>query len=283
MGPLWDFDAGYDFDWGDMYHGHTFFSDYRETVMGTNPLRRNGQYSYVPQFFTNLFGCPEFVEQYKAHWLQVKDRLVSHAWQECMKYVEHLRQGAVQREQQRWPVRGKDFDTELEKMHQWLLRRADFMTTLIANIPVPDNTPVAGSRLCGTLTVNTAMDWHRGYDQRNRVTVSRDEVLRLMGLTADQMNDDNLTIVPLNTDGSEGDNHTNGRFGAWFDADGNPGYYAMGHVYIEVFDNPWSWNCGLYQEQCWDDAHTVTLQLQYPHEGTLLKVNVEVSFTISGW
>ena len=61
MGPLWDFDAGYDFDWGNMYTGHTFFKDYTETVMGTNPLKRNGNYNYVPQFFTDLFACKEFV------------------------------------------------------------------------------------------------------------------------------------------------------------------------------------------------------------------------------
>lgn len=138
MGPLWDFDAGYDFDWAHMTTGHTYFTDYRETVMGTNPLKRNGQYSYVPQFFTDLFGCKEFVEAYKAQWASVRDSIVSHGWDECMKYVAELRaSGAMEREASRWPVQGKDFDTELEKMHQWLLRRAEFMTELIANIPVP--------------------------------------------------------------------------------------------------------------------------------------------------
>ena len=136
MGPLWDFDAGYDFDWGDMYHGHTYFADFRETVMGTNPLKRNGQYSYVPQFFTDLFGCPEFVTAYKARWAAVKDSIVSHAWGECMKYVEHLRSdGAMEREADRWPIRGKKFETELEKMHQWLENRRIHMTYLIQNIP----------------------------------------------------------------------------------------------------------------------------------------------------
>ena len=53
MGPLWDFDAGYDFDWSNMQTNHTFFSNYKETVMGTNPYKRNGNYNYVPQFFTN--------------------------------------------------------------------------------------------------------------------------------------------------------------------------------------------------------------------------------------
>ncbi|MBQ4392897.1 MAG: CotH kinase family protein [Prevotella sp.] len=136
MGPLWDFDGGYDFDWGNMYSGHTYFTDYRETVMGTNPLWRNGEYGYVPQFFTDLFGCPEFVRQYKSQWAEVKDTIVNHCWQECIKYVRYMRySGALKREAARWPIAGKDFEKELAKMLTWLRNRAAFMTELIANIP----------------------------------------------------------------------------------------------------------------------------------------------------
>jgi hypothetical protein len=284
MGPLWDFDAGYDFDWGDMYHGHTFFSDYRETVMGTNPLKRNGNYNYVPQFFTDLFGCPEFVEQYKAQWASVKDNIVSHGWDECMKYVEQLRQTkAMEREGRRWPLTGKNFETELEKMHQWLINRADFMTNLIANIPVPDTTKVTDGQLCGTLSVSATMNWNTGYHQAEQIHVDKAKVLELMGLSEGELAEPNVQIIPLNTDGSEGWNGTNGVFGGWFDADGNPGAYAQGHVYIEVFNDLWNWNCGLEQWRCYDDQHTVTMQIQYPHQGTLKKVNVEVNFTIASY
>ena len=280
MGPLWDFDAGYDFDWGNMYTGHTFFYNYRETVMGTNPLKRNGNYNYVPQFFTDLFACPEFVEAYKAQWAAVSDSIVSHGWDECMKYVAHLRNGAMEREAQRWPVRGMDFETELEKMHLWLQRRASFMTNLIANIPVPQE-PATEQHFCGTVTSSVTMQWSAGYSQSRKVHVNKNRVLGLMELDESAFNEANVTIVPLNTDGTEGTNGTNGVFGGWFDGDGNPGPYSRGHVYIEVFDDLWNWNCGLYKENCWDDEHTVTMQLQYPHNGTLLKVNIEVHFTIT--
>ena len=138
MGPLWDFDAGYDFDWGQMTTGHTFFTDFTETVMGSNPLKRNGQYSYVPQFFTDLFACPEFVEAYKAQWAAVKDTIVTHAWDECMRYVEQMRaSGAIDREFQRWPISRKRFDTELDKMQKWLQNRRIHFSYLVAAIPVP--------------------------------------------------------------------------------------------------------------------------------------------------
>ena len=282
MGPLWDFDAGYDFDWGNMYTGHTFFTDYRETVMGTNPLKRNGQYNYIPQFFTDLFACPEFVEAYKGRWAAVKDQIVERNWDECMKYAANLRDsGAMAREAQRWPIRGKDFETETEKMHQWLLNRRDFMTTLIDNIPMPSQ-PATAQRLCGTITTSATMDWEAGFTQSAKVRVNRQRVANLMGVSMSQLKDDELSIVPLHTNGDEGINGTNGVYGAWFDAEDNPGKYAEGHVYIEVFDDLWNWNCGLYQWNCFDAGHTVTMQYQFPHNGTVLKVNIEVKFTING-
>lgn len=279
MGPLWDFDAGFDFDWGNMYTGHTFFADYRETVMGSNPLKRNGQYPAVPQFFTNLFGCKEFVEQYKAQWDAVKDSIITRNWDECMKYVANLRLGTLEREDRRWPVSGKSFETELEKMHQWLLHRADFMTSLIENIPVP-GAAAPEEKICGTVSVNTTMDWTTGYSQSNQVKVNKARVLRLMGLQESEFNEDLMSIVPLMNDGTEGPNGTNGAFGGWFDEDGEPGVYANGHVYIEVFQDLWNWNCGLYKENCHDETHDVVMQYQYPHNGQLLKVNIKVHFTI---
>ncbi len=285
MGPLWDFDAGYDFDWSDMYTGHTFFSNYRETVMGSNPLKRNGNYNYVPQFFTDLFGCPEFVEAYKAQWASVKDSIVSRNWDECMRYVEELRLGAMAREESQWPISGMRFETELEKMHQWLINRCKFMTNLIENIPMPNEEPNQG-QLCGTIPVHTTMQWSKGYDQTNTIVVSKQQVLNLMGIAESDFNEDYVSIVPLNTDGSEGTNGTNGVFGGWFDSNGDPGAYANGHVYIEVFTDLWNWNCGLYKNQCQHDSHTVTMQYQYPQGGLMLKVNIEVHFTIEyggGW
>ncbi len=282
MGPLWDFDGGFDFDWSDMYTGHNFFADYHETVMGTNPLKRNGQYNYVPQFFTDLFGCSEFVEAYKAQWAAVKDSIVSHGWTECMHYVDELRQsGAVEREAQRWPLRWKSFDTEVQKMHQWLLNRADFMTTLIANIPVPDTTAVSGSQLCGTVSTTATLSWYAGYNQYSTVKVDRQQVFSLMGIDNAVFQPGNMTIVPLNADGSEGINNTNGVFGGWFGPDGDLLNWPFGHVYIEVGSDLWNWSCGLNNDCCFDDTHTVTMQMQYPHQGVLKKVNVEVNFQIT--
>ncbi len=284
MGPLWDFDGAYDFDWNNMYTGHTFFSNYKETVMGTNPLKRNGNYNYVPQFFTDLFGCREFVEQYKAQWASVSDSIVTRNWEVMEKYIQNLNRGPMTRESKRWPLSGKEFRTEMEKMHQWLIDRCKYMTNLIENIPMPEDDPVVDEQLCGTISTDVTMQWSSGYDQNDMIHVDKAQVLELMGIEESAFSEPNVTIVPLMTDGSEGSNGTNGVFGGWFDGEGNPGAYAQGHVYIEVFSDLWNWSCGLYKENCYDDAHTVTMQYQYPVAGVMKKVNVEVHFTItSGW
>ena len=280
MGPLWDFDAGYDFDWGDMYHGHYFFANYRETVMGSNPYKRNGNYKDVPQFFTDLFGCPEFVKAYKEQWASVKDSIVSRNWDECMKYVKNLEDVPMTREFGRWPISGYKFKDEVEKMHQWLLKRCDFMTKLIRDIPEPEE-PVVDEQVCGTVTTDCTMKWYDGYHQSNQIHIDKSEVLQLMGISESDFQEAKVSIVPLMNDGSEGSNGTNGVFGGWFDENGEPGRYAQGHVYIEVFNDLWNWNCGLYQDNCYDEEHTVRMQYQYPVSGVMKKVNVEVHFTIS--
>ena len=287
MGPLWDFDAGYDFDWGNMYTGHTFFTDYRETVMGSNPYKRNGNYRDVPQFFTNLFGCKEFVRKYKETWALYADSIVSRNWTVMEKYLANMRQGAMQRDANRWPIRNKQFETEVSKMHEWLTNRAAYMTDLIRNIPEPeDEVPITDETLCGTVYAHTTMQFWDGYGQNVKVNVDKAKVLSLLGLTDDTFKPTSMTIVPLNTDGTPGPNNTNGVYGGWFDEDGNPRTWDIGHVYIEVFDDLFNWNCGVRNDNCYDDEHTVTMQYQYADGGVLKKVNVRVNFTIEsggGW
>lgn len=286
MGPLWDFDAGYDFDWANMTTGHTFFSDYKETVMGTNPYKRNGNYNYVPQFFTNLFGCKEFVRLYKEEWNKISDSIVSRNWSEMEKYIANLSNGPMSREAARWPVSRKFFEAEVEKMHRWLESRAQYMTELINNIPEPEDSPADGEQFCGTMVCNVTMDKNDGYSQKVQIHVSKDELLDLLDVDAESFAESKITIVPLNADGTEGQNHTNGVFGGWFNEEGNPLTWGEGHVYIEVYNDLFNWTCGVHPYNCYDDEHTVTMQIQYPVKSVLKKVNVEVRFTIvnqGGW
>jgi len=132
MGPLWDFDAGFDFDWGTMYTGHNFFTSYRELVLGTDPASHIGGY-YVPSFFTDLFKNKRFVSEYKARWQTIRDKIMSDFWKETNIFVTSCSE-AMKRNAERWPI-DKDYQTEISRMRQWLQQRTDYLDTVIKNYP----------------------------------------------------------------------------------------------------------------------------------------------------
>lgn len=132
MGPLWDFDAGFDFDWSTMYTGHNYFASYRELVLGTDPVNHTGGYR-VPSFFTDLFKNKRFVTEYKARWKEVKARVMSEFWLETNMYIEGAAD-AMQRDAVTWPI-DKDYATAITRMKQWLEQRTAYLDTVINNYP----------------------------------------------------------------------------------------------------------------------------------------------------
>jgi len=133
MGPLWDFDAGFDFDWSTMYTGHNYFTSYKELVLGTDPVNHTGGY-YVPAFFTDLFQNKQFVSEYKARWIAVKDKIMSEYWPVAQRYADRFTE-AQSRDAARWPI-DKNSKVEIQMMKQWLTNRVSYMSSVIANYPV---------------------------------------------------------------------------------------------------------------------------------------------------
>lgn len=132
FGPLWDFDAGFDFDWSTMYTGHNYFASYKELVLGTDPVNHTKGYA-VPSFFTDLFRNKRFVGEYKARWLAVKDKVMSEYWATTQKYADNI-SGAMTRDAANWPI-DKNYKTEILRMKQWLTNRVGYLSTIIANYP----------------------------------------------------------------------------------------------------------------------------------------------------
>lgn len=133
MGPLWDFDAGFDFDWTTMYTGHNYFANYRELVLGTNPLYHTGGYR-VPSFFTDLFRSKRFVVEYKERWQELKGKIITDYWEETNLLVVNG-SDAMKRNAERWPI-DKDWKQEIPRMKQWLEQRVDYLDTIIKNYPI---------------------------------------------------------------------------------------------------------------------------------------------------
>jgi hypothetical protein len=278
MGPVWDFDGGFDFDWGTMYTGHNYFNA-QELVLGTDPVTHKNGYR-ISNFFTQMFRNQQFVLEYKARWNEVKDKIFVHAWEVMEKY-ELCMQDALARDYQRWPI-DKNYAAETNRMKNWLSERVTYLTPVINNYP--EGTVPTTKIDCGTISCDVTMSYQLGYNQNVKVPIDEPTLLSMLGISTEQLYSEDLKIVPLRTDGSEGDNNTNGVYGGWFEGDNNPGYWERGHVYIEIFDNLTEWNCGLRAENGYcaiGDQHSVRMQYQYTQGTKTWTVTVIVNFTIA--
>ena len=277
MGPAWDFDAGFDFDWGTMTTGHHYFME-QELVLGTDPVKHTRGYR-VSGFFTDLFRNTRFVSEYQQRWLEVKDSILLHSWAEIEKYEVCL-QDAKARDFERWPI-DRSYTQELENMYDWLEERIDVLTSVIAQYPAGEiNREVTD---CGTIRIEMSLSHELGYHQEKTVDISEDDLLSKLEITQSELYGPNLNIVPLRTDGSVGENFTNGIFGGWFEEDNNPGYWSNGHVYIEVFEDLTHWNCGIRADEGYcevGDQHQVSMQYQFAKADQLKTVTVTIVFTI---
>lgn len=137
MGPLWDFDAGYDFDWGTMTTGHNYFSGYKELVLGTDPYHHHGGYDAgISPFFTRLFASHGFVTLFKEEWNGMKGELMERNWAEMELYLDELHRGTITREFSRWPLRGKTYMNEVYSMRDWLNKRIKYLDGIINAYPL---------------------------------------------------------------------------------------------------------------------------------------------------
>ena len=276
MGPVWDWDAGYDFDWNHMETSHNFFASYQELI-----YRQNGNYG-LPRFFTDMFGNYEFMTLYKERWEERSDSIFVRNWNAVRKYYLQLQKGAYSRDSERWPI-GKSPVTEANKMNTWLRNRKTYMDEVIASYPVPKYEGPVHTVFCGSIPLNLTLQYSNGYDQNVKVNVPAEQVANLMGISVDELMSAPLTIVPLHRDGSVGDNRTNGNFGGWFNGDGNPYDWGQGHVYIEVFNDLFSWDCGVRADNGHCErghTHDITMQYRYEKVDKLLTVNVDIKFTV---
>lgn len=137
MGPLWDFDAGFDFDWGTMTDGHHFFESYKEYVLGPDPIHHSGAY-WVPEFFTDIFRSDEFCEEFIARWEEISPLIMTEVWANTEKYITAA-ENAMVRNLQRWPIyfpsdswpqEEINFATEIANMYSWLSYRVDHLTPI---------------------------------------------------------------------------------------------------------------------------------------------------------
>lgn len=290
FGPIWDWDAAFDFRWDDMLTGHTYFTDYKELVLGTDPVNAIGAYEHINHFFRDLFNNAKFVSQYKEAWNKIKDNIYLAPWEETRKYIEAMKsEGTYTRDTNRWPLitgtssgwwgTGNTVEfkpsEEISKMSAWLNNRKKYLDNVIANYPagsddVIDITDPDKMQIVLTINKEQQCKYYKGYAQTGQISINQSEVESALGGAPTE-------LVPLNADGSEGRNTANGIYGAWFDDDGVQEWANGAHVYIES-NYLYNWSYGCHPDNCNPrDSHTVTMQYRRGNKA----VNVKVVFFIS--
>lgn len=129
LGPLWDFDGGFDFDWNDMYRSHRYFSNTRELVMGTNPYTREGASYNPPKFFTDIFRYKEFISVYKTEWKKIKN-LHDQVWNTTFNYVSDY---WWENEQNMWNL-NLQYSGQITAMKNWLNNRIVYLDSFIPSL-----------------------------------------------------------------------------------------------------------------------------------------------------
>ena len=139
MGPLWDCDGGFNYNWGDMYDnrgwGHTFFESYRTLVFGTDPYNHTGAYGSTPSdFFCRMFGIPEFVKLLQRTWTENRGPLLE-GLLECLAETEALIGEEAQADMDRWGITNYHHAEEYRKLRSWLTDRFNYLDRIIRNYP----------------------------------------------------------------------------------------------------------------------------------------------------
>ena len=138
FGPLWDFDASFDFDWGDMYTGHTYYAS-QKLLYGADPAN-NPNYSWGTRFFLRMFKNKQFVTEYKNRWNEVKENIISSIFTRLDNYKVQIF-SAQARNLLRWPIYWRDgvtkinYDSEYSRLKKWLTTRITVMTNAINSYP----------------------------------------------------------------------------------------------------------------------------------------------------
>jgi len=129
MGPLWDCDVGFGYDWS------RYSTSYTWTILGTDPFLQTNANDQYPRFFSDLFGMPQFVEMFKARWNEVKDGLEEYVLAE-MDLTEDIIVDAAIENMELWGINNYNHIIEYTKLREWVKNRFDYCDALINQYPV---------------------------------------------------------------------------------------------------------------------------------------------------
>jgi len=119
FGPVWDFDGGFAYDWGER---HEYFGS-QSWMMGPQGDRD------IPDFFDRMFQHADFLRDYKARFAAVGSQSVHYALDEMTLRLDSL-STAIERDEKAWPTNKRCLH-ECTRLKTWLnlrvMRYSDYL------------------------------------------------------------------------------------------------------------------------------------------------------------
>ena len=251
MGPLWDCDGGFSYNWGDMYDqwgwGHTYFESYSTLIFGSDPFHHRGAYGAgVSDFFARLFGIPEFVAAFKARWNETKDGLLL-AVLDQIDATEEIIGAAAAADLRRWNIVNYDHEEEVANLEDWLTRRFDYLDRIINAYPDHPGQAPAGPDLENAeiketfnFEVSYAQDGHHEGTYISLTDADIRKIDKALGSPFDDLyltlEDGSVVFVAVEPDGTLNPRNTANAPGHWFNADGYVTSYNDNSVVFSELD-----------------------------------------------
>ena len=239
MGPVWDCDGGFNYNWYEGTKGHTFFADYRYLVFGSDPFRHSGAYgSTASDFFCRLFGIPEFVRTLQARWAEVKDSLLEKVLEQIGE-TEDVIGAAAAADMTLWGITNYTHSAEVRKLINWLSNRFNYLDGVIKSYPTGSS---AGTEITfGTTLAFSASYAQDGHHKGAEIALSSDDqgkIADALGVSAWNLSrlyeDGSLQFCAVEPNGNVNPTNTANAPGHWFDANGYvTAYGTNSYVYSE--------------------------------------------------
>ncbi len=125
MGPVWDFDGGFAYDWGE---NHGYFGN-QSWVCGEHPGDR---IDGGTDFFDRMFANEEYKADFKEYWDQVSQGMYDYAMERMQANYKQSK-AAMQRDAERWPI-SKSYSTSISQLRSWLEERIERYQSVVDNM-----------------------------------------------------------------------------------------------------------------------------------------------------
>lgn len=297
MGPVWDCDGGFSYNWGDMYDywgwGHTYFENTRLLILGRQPFTGREAYGSGPSpFFSRLFGMPEFVRAFKARWQEKRDEMQETVLAN-IDATYNVIATAMRADCSLWQIRNYNPAEQVSRLRLWLNDRFDYLDSVIAaydenpqggGTPTPNPSNEVTIEASLSYSVTYPQDGHHfginfyptaddcaAIEKTLHVDVSQIPALLTEGTLRLAHNQDGVLQWDTNASDAQG-------LGFWFDSEGALSPYGTdSSVYVELSYDDFHFILGKHPTQCAPGNYKVNIVLAYGSKAVQIDWNITIT------